>query len=168
LYRSQPDEVHREVISDEAFIEQLKARGLPEAVLVTPLRFYQAARAGEFSNVDSTLERLLGRKPQTIKDVWVGLNYAIPLIKAGNLPNAPTPIALEPSTRLDLQVGFVFRTGNDEDWDLFAYYAWLDRGEGSRPETRLPILDGGFDQQQLVLGVGHRFVPKPPADEHGF
>jgi NAD(P)H dehydrogenase (quinone) len=69
LYRSQPDEVQREVISDEAFIEQLKARGLPEAVLVTPLRFYQAARAGEFSNVDSTLKRLLGRKPQTIKDV---------------------------------------------------------------------------------------------------
>jgi NAD(P)H dehydrogenase (quinone) len=62
-------EVQREVISDEAFIEQLKARGLPEAVLAIPLGFYQAARAGEFSNVDSTLERLLGRKPQTIKDV---------------------------------------------------------------------------------------------------
>jgi len=64
-------EVQREVISDEAFIEQLKARGLPEAVLAIPLGFYRAARAGEFSNVDSTLERLLGRKPQTIKDVIV-------------------------------------------------------------------------------------------------
>lgn len=100
--------------------------------------------------------------------MWVGLNYAIPLAKAGNLPNAPTPIALQPSTRLDLQVGFVFRAGKEEDWDLFAYYAWLDRGEASRPETRLPILDGGFDQQQVVLGIGHRFAPKPPADEHGF
>ena len=64
-------EVQREVISDEAFIEQLKARGLPEAVLAVPLGFYQAARGGEFSNVDSTLERLLGRKPQTIKAVIV-------------------------------------------------------------------------------------------------
>jgi NAD(P)H dehydrogenase (quinone) len=62
-------EVQREVISDEAFIEQLKARGLPEGLLVTPLGFYRAARAGEFSFVDSTLERLLRRKPQTIKDV---------------------------------------------------------------------------------------------------
>ena len=62
-------DVQREVISDKAFTEQLKARGLPEAVLAIPLGFYQAARAGEFSNVDSTLERLLGRKPQTIKDV---------------------------------------------------------------------------------------------------
>jgi hypothetical protein len=100
--------------------------------------------------------------------MWVGLNYAIPLAKSGNLPNAPTPLALQPSTRLDLQVGFVFRTGKNDDWDLFAYYAWLDRGEASRPETRLPILDGGFDQQQVVLGVGHRFAPKPPGDEHGF
>ena len=64
-------EVQREVISDEAFIEQLKARGLPEAVLAVPLGFYRAARAGEFSTVDPTLERLLGRKPQTIKDVIV-------------------------------------------------------------------------------------------------
>ena len=71
--------------------------------------------------------------------MWVGLNYAIPLAKAGNLPNAPTAIALRPSTRLDLQVGFVFRTGKDDDWDLFAYYTWLDRGEASRPETRLPF-----------------------------
>jgi NAD(P)H dehydrogenase (quinone) len=64
-------EVQREVISDEAFTEQLKARGLPEAALAIPLGFYQAARAGEFSKVDSTLERLLGRKPQTIRDVIV-------------------------------------------------------------------------------------------------
>ena len=62
-------QVQREVISDEAFTEQLKARGLPEAALAIPLGFYRAARAGELSNVDSTLERLLGRKPQTIRDV---------------------------------------------------------------------------------------------------
>ena len=33
-------------------------------------------------------------------------------------------------------------------------------GELSKPETTLPILDGGFDQQQLVVGVEYRFTPK--------
>lgn len=64
-------EVQREVVSDAAFTERLKARGVPGAVVAIPLGFYQAARAGEFSKVDSTLERLLGRKPQTIADVIV-------------------------------------------------------------------------------------------------
>jgi uncharacterized protein YbjT (DUF2867 family) len=62
-------EVQREVISDEAFAEELRGRGLPEAVLAIPLGFYRAARAGEFSNVDPTLEQLLGRKLQTLRDV---------------------------------------------------------------------------------------------------
>jgi uncharacterized protein YbjT (DUF2867 family) len=62
-------DVQREVISDEAFAQQLEARGLPAAVTGIPLGFYRAARAGEFSQVDPTLERLLGRKPQTIRDV---------------------------------------------------------------------------------------------------
>lgn len=97
--------------------------------------------------------------------MWVGLNYAVPVAKSGNAPNSLPVVALRPTVRLDVQVGFVFRAGKREDWDLFAYYAWLDRGEKGRPETRLPILDGGFDQQQIVIGVGHRFSAKPREDE---
>ena len=29
----------------------------------------------------------------------------------------------------------------------------------------LPILDGGFDQQQVVVGVEYRFQPKRPHDD---
>ncbi len=90
---------------------------------------------------------------------WVSVNYAIPVAKAGDVPNSPTPVALEPTVRMDLQVGGVLRGGKRDDWDLFAYYSWIDRGEMGRPGTLLPVLDGGFDQQQIVLGVGHRFAP---------
>lgn len=87
---------------------------------------------------------------------WIGVDYAVPLAHGGQLRAATSSVAIDPSVRLDFQVGGVLRVGND-DWDLFAYYAWIDRGERSRPETLLPVLDGGFDQRQLVVGVSHRF-----------
>jgi len=93
---------------------------------------------------------------------WVGVNYAVPVAKHGEQPLAPG-LLLRPTTRLDVEVGGVWRVGEHESWDLFAYYAWIDRGEASRPSTLLPVLDGGFDQQQVVLGVRHRFEPKREA-----
>ncbi len=92
---------------------------------------------------------------------WLGVDYAVPVAKHGEQPSSPG-ILLRPTTRLDVQVGGVFRVGDHHDWDLFAYYAWIDRGEASRPSTLLPVLDGGFDQQQVVFGVRHRFEPKAP------
>jgi hypothetical protein len=91
---------------------------------------------------------------------WVGFNSAVPVAKAGDAPNAPVPVAIDPAIRIDLQVGGVIRVGQQNDWDLFAFYAWIDRGERDRPETLLPVLDGGFDQQQVVLGISHRFEPR--------
>ncbi|HTQ06696.1 MAG TPA: hypothetical protein VMI54_22725 [Polyangiaceae bacterium] len=89
---------------------------------------------------------------------WVGADYGVPVAKHGEQPLLPG-VPLRPTTRLDLQVGSVLRVGRHESWDLFAYYAWIDRGEANRPSTLLPIVDGGFDQQQVVLGVRHRFEP---------
>jgi hypothetical protein len=57
--------------------------------------------------------------------------------------------------------GGVLRVGDNRSWDLYAIYSWIDRGEADRPSTMLPIIDGGFDQQQVVLGVQHRFGPPP-------
>ena len=88
---------------------------------------------------------------------WVGVDYAVPLAKHGDQPLSPAPLALHPTVRLDLQVGGVVRVGDHDDWDLFAYYAWIDRGTLGHPATLLPVLDGGFDQHQVVLGVHHRF-----------
>lgn len=96
---------------------------------------------------------------------WIGLDYGVPLAHGGQLRSASASIDLDPSVRIDVQVGGVLRVGRHDDWDLFAYYAWIDRGESVRPATLLPVLDGGFDQQQLVIGVSHRFAPAPRASE---
>jgi len=37
------------------------------------LGMYRAARRGDFAAVGSTLETLLGRRPQTMRDVFAGV-----------------------------------------------------------------------------------------------
>jgi hypothetical protein len=44
---------------------------------------------------------------------------------------------------------------------LFVDFAVIDRGELSDPSTRLPILDGGFDQRQVIFGVTRHIEGKP-------
>lgn len=78
---------------------------------------------------------------------WVGIGYAVP---------AAHSQALDPGPRLDLDVGGVVTF---DAWDLYAIYTIVDRGDVSRPESTLPMLDGGFDQHQVTLGVRHRFEP---------
>ena len=48
-----------------------------------------------------------------------------------------------------------------KNWDVFVEYAVVDRGELSDAATRLPILDGGFDQQQAIFGVARHFSGSP-------
>lgn len=61
--------VSRVIISDEAFREQARERGLPEGYTRVALGYYQASRRGEFNQVDDTLEDLIGRRPKTMRDV---------------------------------------------------------------------------------------------------
>ena len=44
------------------------AHGAPEEAARMLLGMFEAARAGDFAAVDPTLERLLGRPPQTMRD----------------------------------------------------------------------------------------------------
>ena len=41
-------------------------------------------------------------------------------------------------------------------WDMFAAFTIVDRGDLSRAQTLLPMLDGGFDQKQFILGLSRR------------
>ncbi len=88
---------------------------------------------------------------------WVRLDYAVPLASGpgSTAPDAATGRFLDPQVRLSMQAGGVLtiRSG----WDAFLAYTFVDRGELDRPETMLPILDEGFDQSQIMLGVQHRF-----------
>ncbi len=62
-------DIERETISDEEYRMTLISHGLPNVMADALGTLYNAARAREFAVIDPTLERLLGRKPTTMKDV---------------------------------------------------------------------------------------------------
>jgi hypothetical protein len=97
--------------------------------------------------------------------MWVGMDYAVPF---ASRPHATAPDArrgyLDPEVRLNLEAGAALSLHSD-GWNVYASYTIVDRGELDKPETTLPILDGGFDQHQVVIGVQYRFEPKPPLDD---
>ena len=55
------------MVSDEAYRAMLVKQGMPEVYAGLLLSLYLAARAGEFTVVGPTLERLTGRKPTTMR-----------------------------------------------------------------------------------------------------
>ncbi len=59
--------VAREIISEDAFRDQAKQRGLPDGVVRIMLGYYEASRRGEFHKVDNTLEKLIGRPPRIMR-----------------------------------------------------------------------------------------------------
>lgn len=62
-------EVKRIVVPDVEWRDAKVAEGAPEPMADALLAMFQAARRGEFAAVDPTLETLLGRRPQTMRDV---------------------------------------------------------------------------------------------------
>jgi hypothetical protein len=94
---------------------------------------------------------------------WIGAGYAVPVFSRGNaingmssaeLSNGAMDVKLDPQPRLDFTIGTGVRVG--KLWDMYATYTVIDRGETSRPQTLLPILDGGFDQRQIIFGLSRR------------
>jgi hypothetical protein len=90
----------------------------------------------------------LFRIPDGKWGAWGGISYAVPVQHSGIDPT--TGIAIDPQPRLDFHAGTVLSLV--KEWDLYADFAVIDRGDAN-PATRLPILDGGFDQKQIVFGV---------------
>ncbi|WP_042374176.1 SDR family oxidoreductase [Streptacidiphilus neutrinimicus] len=64
----------RTVVPDDAFREQTLAQGAPAPIADLLLSIFAAARAGEFTAVDPTLARLIGREPAAfraqLKHAW--------------------------------------------------------------------------------------------------
>jgi hypothetical protein len=98
----------------------------------------------------------LFRDPRGYWGGWVGIGYAVPVQSSGRDPT--TELRIDPQPRLDFHIGTVLSLV--PKWDLFVDFAWIDRGDVSDPATRLPILDGGFDQKQIVFGVTRRIPVK--------
>jgi hypothetical protein len=91
----------------------------------------------------------LFREPSGHWGGWVGLGYAVPVAYRGQDPT--TGMSVDPQPRLDFRIGTVLSLV--KNWDVFAEFAIVDRGDMENPATRLPIMDGGFDQRQVILGV---------------
>lgn len=80
---------------------------------------------------------------------WLGIGYAVPIQSSGHDPT--TGLAIDPQPRLAFRTGTVLSIV--DKWDLFVDIAVIDRGDRAEPATQLPILDGGFDQRQIIFGV---------------
>jgi hypothetical protein len=100
------------------------------------------------TEVSATTSALF-REPTGHWGAWVGIAYAVPVQHSGSDPT--TGMAIDPQPRLDFHAGTVLSVV--KEWDLFADFAVIDRGDAGNPATRLPILDGGYDQKQIVFGV---------------
>jgi hypothetical protein len=80
---------------------------------------------------------------------WAGADYHVPITEAiGSM-------ALDPQPRLGVHGGFAFTFV--PEWNLYAEYSIIDRGSLDDPATTLPVIDGGFDQTQIIVGVSRRF-----------
>lgn len=62
-------EIKRVTISDDAWRQATIARGVPAPMAEMLLGTYRSSRRGDFAAVDPTLATLLGRPPQTMRDV---------------------------------------------------------------------------------------------------
>ncbi|MFC0385812.1 Rossmann-fold NAD(P)-binding domain-containing protein [Muricoccus vinaceus] len=62
-------EVKRVTVSDDEWLDATLAQGVPAPRAEMLLGMYRAARRGDFATTDPTLEKLLGRRSQTMRDV---------------------------------------------------------------------------------------------------
>ncbi len=85
---------------------------------------------------------------------WLGSDYRVPVTDAAG------PMELDPQPRLGFHAGWAFTFV--PEWNLYAEYSIIDRGDLADPTTTLPIIDGGFDQSQIVFGVSRRFHDTQP------
>jgi hypothetical protein len=97
--------------------------------------------------------RAVAHAPNNVWGGWIGFAYALPVLSNGEDPT--TGMELDPQPRLDVRVGNVVAV--TKQWDLVAELAVVDRGDLSDARTRLPILNGGFDQIQVIFGVTRHF-----------
>ena len=61
-------EIKRVTVADDEWIESKVAQGVPAPMAQMLLGMFVAARRGDFAVTDPTLENLLGRRPQTMRD----------------------------------------------------------------------------------------------------
>jgi hypothetical protein len=89
--------------------------------------------------------------------LWLRFDYYYPVAGHPNLdfPDPTTGLALDPQPRVNFHLGALVSV--TRKLALFLEWSILDRGDLEDPATTLPVLNRGFDQQQLVFGFMRRF-----------
>lgn len=87
--------------------------------------------------------------------ITAGIGFAFPFWSHDS-----QSLPLDPQTRVHIHATGVLSVA--DDWDVWLRAAVIDRGELTAPGSVLPILDGGFDQQQFTLGVNYRSEGRDP------
>jgi hypothetical protein len=88
-----------------------------------------------------------------------GIVFAYPVASGGRAFWMASEPDIRPQTRADVHVSTyaTLSTG----WDITLEVLWLERGDANVPETILPLLSGGYDQRQYIVGVTYRGRPGP-------
>jgi Ca-activated chloride channel homolog len=80
---------------------------------------------------------------------WLGFDFNRSIVHRPKDTSAVN--AIDPRTTLNIEIGTFFRV--TKVWDMSFSAGWSDRGDLAKPATQLPILDGGFDQLRLSVGL---------------
>ena len=101
---------------------------------------------------------LVFRVPNGMMAGWLGTEFRFPVAHDSGRSDAGAE-PYDPQTRVNVHLGVVL--SYIRNWDIFFKVAVVDRGDQVDPTTTLPILEGGFDQQHLIVGLTRRFASKP-------
>ncbi len=99
---------------------------------------------------------LVFRDPRGMMAVWLGTEFRFP-VADGSSMSTRGEAGYDPQTRVNVNLGVVL--SYIQNWDIFASYVIVDRGDRSNPATTLPMLDGGFDQKHIIIGLTRRYRP---------
>lgn len=62
--------IERCFVSEDTMVENAQRADAPAGAIAVMVGYYRAARAGEFATLDPTLQKLLGRQPKAVRDVF--------------------------------------------------------------------------------------------------
>lgn len=103
----------------------------------------------------TTHGEMIFRVPNGMMAGWLGAEFRFPVAHDSSMSTSGVA-AYAPQTRVNVQIGMVL--SYIPNWDIYGKIEIVDRGDFVDPTTTLPILEGGFDQQHLVIGLTRRFA----------
>jgi hypothetical protein len=113
----------------------------------------------------TTHGEMIFRVPNGMMAGWMGAEFRFPVADDSSM-SMTGAAPYDPQTRVNLQVGVVL--SYIPNWDIYGKIEVVDRGDVIDPSTTFPILEGGFDQKHLIIGLTRRFASDDKRDDHAY